>query len=710
MSLCLCGKSSGIIFALECQREWCAHEEILVSFFVLFAGNCIAATYYVANGGSDGNPGTQASPFATIQKASDTAHAGDTIIVKPGTYAGAKFGTSGTSSLPILVQGQPGAIVNAKGPNNSNNDNLWIRNASYITIEGFEIHSSLRSGIAVQGEPTAEVHGIILRNNFCHNNSRWGILTGYAEGIRIENNETSYSAIEHGIYVSNSSDNPVIVGNRAHHNNASGIQINADPALAGDGIISNALMDSNVIYNNGAAGGSAINLASVTNSIIRNNLLYNNTAGGIAGWDDGNGTQWGTHDNKFYNNTIIQPFNGRFVVSFLNGSTNNKVKNNILIHLGTRGSINVDSTSEPELDSDYNAVVNVFSYNDGASFVSLATWQGRGHDIHSFVSTTSALFVDPVNNDYHLKSGSPAINAGITVPEVTDDLEGIVRPQGSAYDLGAYERITTCSDVNPPNTSITAPGGGATVSGTINVTASATDDCSINRVEFYRDGSVLIGTDSSSPYSVSWNTTSVSNGSHSLKSRAFDNAGHSTDSSPVSVTVNNTSTFFTDDFEDGNASGWTFTAGTWTVVNGDLTGSTKNGSALSTNFGGCTVCTIETDVKITTGSGRASVFGWRQNTSTYVELQVWDDKNKFVLNQISGGTTISTRTIARSVSANTNYHIKMSYNGTSFQVYVDSVLIITLNAGATPSGTVGFRVWSPNNKVKTAAFNGITVY
>jgi len=66
--------------------------------------------------------------------------------------------------------------------------------------------------------------------------------------------------------------------------------------------------------------------------------------------------------------------------------------------------------------------------------------------------------------------------------------------------------------------------------------------------------------------------------------------------------------------------------------------------------------------------------------------------------------------MARTINTNTNYHIKMNYSGTSFQVYVDSVLIITLNAAATPSGNVGFRVWSPSNKTKTAAFKGITVY
>jgi parallel beta-helix repeat protein len=597
--------------------------------------------------------------------------------------------------------------VNSKGPFNSNNDNLWIRNASYITIEGLEVHSAARAGIAIQGEPTAEVHGIVIRNNFCHNNSRWGIFTGYAEGIRIEDNETSYSAIEHGIYVSNSSDNPVIRRNQAHHNNASGIQINADPSLPGDGIISNAVVESNEAYNNGAAGGAAINLASVTFSMVRNNLLYNNSAGGIAGWDDGSGTQWGTHNNKFYNNTIVQPSNGRFVMSLLNGSTNNEIKNSILLHLGTRGSINVDSSSEPGLDSDYNAVVNVFSYNDGSSFVSLSVWQSRGHDTHSFLSTTSALFTNAAGNDYHLKAGSPAIDAGIPL-DVPDDLDGNSRPQGAAYDLGCYESAVSCSDSSPPFTSLTAPANNSTVSGTITISADAGDDCAVTKVEFYVDGN-LISSDTSAPYSISWNTASVNNGSHSLTSRAFDATSKSSVSTPVNVNVNNT-VFFSDDFEDGNASGWTFTAGTWSVINGDLTGTVRKGDALSPNFGGCTACSIETDLKIQTSRGRVSVLGWYQNSTTYVELQVYDDKNKLILKQFSAGSTVATGSVGKSISPNTYYHIKLVYNGSRFEVFVDGTLILTLASGSTPFGTAGFRVWSPNKSAVTGSFRGVVVY
>lgn len=51
------------------------------------------------------------------------------------------------------------------------------------------------------------------------------------------------------------------------------------------------------------------------------------------------------------------------------------------------------------------------------------------------------MFVDPENGDFRLKEGSPAIDAGITIPSVTTDKDGIIRPQSAAYDIGAYEFV-----------------------------------------------------------------------------------------------------------------------------------------------------------------------------------------------------------------------------------------------------------------------------
>src|SRR5260221_2431548 len=75
-------------------------------------------------------------------------------------------------------------------------------------------------------------------------------------------------------------------------------------------------------------------------------------------------------------------------------------------------------------------------------------------------------------------------------------------------------------DTTPPTVSITAPVSGASVSGTTSVTASASDNVGVVGVQFKLDGSNLGAEDTTAPYSVSWNTTTTGNGSHTLSAVA----------------------------------------------------------------------------------------------------------------------------------------------------------------------------------------------
>ncbi len=95
-------------------------------------------------------------------------------------------------------------------------------------------------------------------------------------------------------------------------------------------------------------------------------------------------------------------------------------------------------------------------------------------------------------------------------------------------------------DTAPPSASITSPANGATVSGTITVAASASDNVGVVSVQFFLDGA-LITTDTSAPYSLSWNTTGAANGPHTLTAVARDAAGNTTTSAGVTVTVANDS-------------------------------------------------------------------------------------------------------------------------------------------------------------------------
>src|SRR5206468_8740015 len=94
-------------------------------------------------------------------------------------------------------------------------------------------------------------------------------------------------------------------------------------------------------------------------------------------------------------------------------------------------------------------------------------------------------------------------------------------------------------DTTPPTVSITSPANGATVSGTITVTANAADNVGVAGVQFRVDGANVGAEDSAAPYSASFNTTAVANGSHTLSAIARDAAGNRTTSAGGTVSVSN---------------------------------------------------------------------------------------------------------------------------------------------------------------------------
>ncbi len=177
---------------------------------------------------------------------------------------------------------------------------------------------------------------------------------------------------------------------------------------------------------------------------------------------------------------------------------------------------NQNSSSAPGLPSGY--AFNIALSVDGAS---KGSFQVTG-------STTT----------YKTGSSSPLTLTGIHTVRFTWT--------NDAYSAGAYDaniRVKQVSflssDTTPPTVALSSPGPSATVSGTIAVSATASDNVGIVGVQFKLDGASLGAEDTTSPYSVSWNTTTATNGSHTLTAVARDAAGNSATSSSVSVTVNN---------------------------------------------------------------------------------------------------------------------------------------------------------------------------
>jgi hypothetical protein len=148
--------------------------------------------------------------------------------------------------------------------------------------------------------------------------------------------------------------------------------------------------------------------------------------------------------------------------------------------------------------------------------------------------------------DYQNGTSSSKIDA--TLSAGTHTVKMIGREPDVKLDRVIFASDNTCIpsgvgdnctlDTTSPTTSITSPTTGTTVSSTTTISANAADDFGVTQVEFYQ-GTTLLCTAPTAPYTCSWNTASVANGSYALTTKAYDAAGHITTSTAVNVTVSN---------------------------------------------------------------------------------------------------------------------------------------------------------------------------
>jgi parallel beta-helix repeat protein len=412
----------------------------------------LGAEYYVATTGNNSNSGlSRTNAWATLQYAVDNVVTGDTVVVLAGTYSGFWVMWSASVTAPITVKADEGSTVVLNSLGTPNQRNCIVEFAHVLgdpisgwIVQGFEIAGSPRHGVGIFALEESPHHNITIRNNVVRDSTRTGIFTGFSDDLVIDGNEC-YGNGEHGIYCSNSGDRPRISRNRCYLNAASGIQLNADAGAGGDGIMSGALIDSNVVYSNStdAGIGAGINLDGVTDSTVANNLIYdNNDAQGIALFKGDGGV--GSRGNLVIHNTIIHgdtagPGNWALNISD-DGCVSNRVLNNVILTDSPyNGSINVVDPQMLGFTSDHNVVVDRFSTNEGDTVMSLEQWQGFGLDTHSFIATPLSLFRSHAEKDFRLVEYAPAIDKGDSIAGPTLDAGGGSRLYGCAPDIGAYE-------------------------------------------------------------------------------------------------------------------------------------------------------------------------------------------------------------------------------------------------------------------------------
>ena len=191
------------------------------------------------------------------------------------------------------------------------------------------------------------------------------------------------------------------------------------------------------------------------------------------------------------------------------------------------------------------------SASSGAPTASLTTTRngswvfGVGNDYDNAIARTVGpnqtlvhQFLSPTGDTYWMqRQNSPTATAG-TVVKIND-----TAPTGDRFNLSICEVLPsaiTGPDITPPVVSITSPQNNSVVTGTIGLTANATDNVGVAKVQFAVDGTLYGAPLTSPPYTIQWDTTTTTQAVHSITAIATDTSNNSTTSAPVMLTVDET--------------------------------------------------------------------------------------------------------------------------------------------------------------------------
>ncbi len=415
---------------------------IIVVLLICQLSDVAGKNYHIQPLGSDNNDGSSfAKAFLTIQKATNIAVAGDSILVYDGMYKGFDhfYKNSGTANQAIVyfAKGKNVIINQSCG---RGGDGLNIEGSHFIEVNGFKVFQipDISTSSGEDGIRVVLADHVTIRN--CEVDSCYrGIFTGYTDDFLAEYNICKRSYGEHGIYVSNNSDRVVVRYNICYNNRkAAGVQLNPDLSSGQPGLSYDVKIYNNICYGNRIG----LNLQGIYHSLVYNNLIYNNGTGG-----GGNGVTFflgdaatGCRDVKFYNNTIVVPSTSQWGILAIS-SDSLQVYNNIIVSNSQKGSLHVDKSCKNYL-SDYNILNDKMTQDDGATYINFKQWQQLGYDLNSIlVKDNTSIFKNFANLDFQLADNSPARNAGSSITQsiVKDDLLNKLRPQGKAFDIGCYE-------------------------------------------------------------------------------------------------------------------------------------------------------------------------------------------------------------------------------------------------------------------------------
>jgi hypothetical protein len=552
-----------------------------ILFWALLSGSiapaALCADYYAAPNGSPSGNGSMSAPWdlTTALLAPAAVHPGDTLYLRAGTYKksdGSYFYSklTGTQSQYITVRPYAGERAIIDG--GIEVDNSWV------LFRDLEVMSSSPNRVSTQSTswPTDVTQlvgfnvygqGVKIVNNVIHDDSAgmdsWAQGTddefygnivfyngwystvngahGHAfymqnqSGAKKITDNIAFNQFDHGIHLYGTANaylnNFVIEGNISFNNGSLGLYYSRNILLGGGNVAQNPTIRNNYMYNPPSStlgGDNSIGYDSggmgCSNLVLENNYwvsdgwalnLYKCTVTSLTGntfYGQWKGISPGTYaGNQFY--PLTAPPIG--VKTFVRPNQYEAGRANIVIFNWDRlNTVAVDVSAAGLASGDSYEIRDVQNYL-GAPLVT-GTYNGSPISI----PMTSTVITPPIGN--------------VPYPPTHTDKEFQVFVIRKTSGGTAPPKDTTA-----PTVAILSPAAGQVVSGTMTLSAGASDNIGVAAVRFQLDGA-NIGSDlTSAPYSLTIDTKTVVNGSHTVTAVARDAAGNSKTSSPVVFSVNN---------------------------------------------------------------------------------------------------------------------------------------------------------------------------
>jgi hypothetical protein len=456
------------------------------------AGNIspVACTYYVAPGGDDSAPGSEAEPWATFQLAADTAQPGDSVCFRDGTYPTEEthLVQSGTADAPITFVAYPGEVPILDGEGSTAELLILDRGTSYLRISGFALRNFQIWGMELSGENRyIQLDHLDIGGGEASVRFTYGETEGLPEEGPVENIVLEDSTI-HGSQYSAVDCTPGPCNQMVFRRlEIYGTGLEGEAFYGSDGLElargHDILVEDCYIHDNGGDGidlNSRDREGNVPGILVRRNRVVRNHLNGIKLWSGGrmeNNVVWGqgnsgvwvgtfTSTLEVVNNTIAYNMwdatyserNWAFVAGYPEFGSPPAVAltlvNNIFafnadplgestgIYLGAGVSLVREGHNLYWSREDGEITAELVSGRDDPDLIraeitdgtwAASTGQGQGN------ITSEPLFVSGWPEvDLHLQAGSPAVNAGSAEGAPADDVEGHARD--TTPDIGAHEQ------------------------------------------------------------------------------------------------------------------------------------------------------------------------------------------------------------------------------------------------------------------------------